>query len=222
MRGTQYSQRLSPKKAAEGMAAATENAVSLFSDAKLLFDNERYERSIALAILAIEETGKVSILRQILVHDDPKKLNRLWKDYRNHTKKNLHWKLPELAVGGARQLEEFLSLYDGSSNHGEYLDSLKQTAFYTDAVGACEWITPRQTMTKEVAEPILLIAKLLVREDLTMCTEPALEIWLKHLKPVQGRDMFTMKQALINCYQEAEDLGLIPKGKTKDMIGFVL
>jgi len=222
MKGTQYSQKLSPRKAAEGMAAATENAVSLLSDAQLLFDNERYERSVALAILAIEEAGKTSILREILVQDDPKELKRLWKDYRSHTSKNLHWKLPDLVADGARQLEEFRPLYDKSSDHGAYLDSLKQTAFYTDAVGACEWTTPKRIVTKQVAEGILFIAKVLTHADKTMCTEPALELWLKHLKPVQGRDLLLMKQALINCYQEAEDLGIIPKGKTKDMIGFVL
>ena len=199
-----------------------ENAVSLFSDAQLLFDNERYERSVALAILAIEEAGKVSILRQILVHDDPKELKHSWKDYRSHTSKNVQWQLPALVAEGASQLEEFRGLFDRSSNHGAQLDSLKQAAFYTDAVRACEWTTPKQTITKELAEAIMLIAKVLVRTDSTMCTEPALELWLKHLKPVQGRDMLAMKQALINCYQEAEDLGILPKGKTKEMIGFVL
>ncbi|MBK9147488.1 MAG: AbiV family abortive infection protein [Flavobacteriales bacterium] len=222
MKGAQYSQKLSPRKAAEGMAAATENAISLLSDAHLLFDNERYERSVALAILAIEEAGKVSILRQILVQDDPKELNRSWKDYRSHTSKNVQWQLPALVAEGARQLEEFRGLFDRNSSHGAQLDRLKQAAFYTDAVGPCDWITPKQAITKELAEAIMLIAKVLVRTDKSMCTEPALELWLKHMKPVQGRDMLTMKQALINCYQEAEDLGILPKGKTKDMIGFVL
>lgn len=222
MKRTQYSQRLSPKKAAEGMAVATANSVALLADAQFLFDNERYERSAALAILAIEEAGKLNILRQILLEDEPAKLKRLWKAYRSHTSKNVLWKLPALVADGARQLEEFRPLFDENSDHGAYLDGLKQAAFYTDAVGACVWTTPNKTITKEVAEATITIAKLLAHGIPTMSSEKALELWLKHLKPVQGRDMLTMKQALINCYQEAEDLGIIPKGKTKDMIGFVL
>ncbi|MBK7946775.1 MAG: AbiV family abortive infection protein [Flavobacteriales bacterium] len=158
MKGTQYSQRLSPRKAAEGMAAATENAVSLLSDAQLLFDNVRYERSVALAILAIEDAGKVSILRLILVQDDPKEINRSWKDYRSHTSKNVQWQLPALVADGAGQLEEFRGLFDRNSSHAAQLDTLKQAAFYTDAVGACDWTTPKQIVTKEVAEAIMLIA----------------------------------------------------------------
>ena len=34
--------------------------------------------------------------------------------------------------------------------------------------------------------------------------------------------MLKMKQGLINCYQEAEDLGLIEKGMTKKMLDFII
>ena len=48
-----------------------------------------------------------------------------------------------------------------------------------------------------------------------MTSEKELELWIKHLKPAWKQEMIKMKQALINCYNEAESLGLIEKGHTK-------
>jgi AbiV family abortive infection protein len=59
MRDKQYNQKLTPESAAKGITAALENAKSLLQDAILLYDNGRYERSAALAILAIEEAGNL-------------------------------------------------------------------------------------------------------------------------------------------------------------------
>jgi hypothetical protein len=82
MRDKQYKGKLTPKQAAEGIRAAVENSASLLADAKLLFDNERFERSVALSVLAIEEAGKISIIRSILLEDDPSELKKSWQAYR--------------------------------------------------------------------------------------------------------------------------------------------
>jgi len=49
------------------MNAATRNARRLAADARLLLDAGRLPTAAALATLSIEETGKVSILREIAV-----------------------------------------------------------------------------------------------------------------------------------------------------------
>lgn len=54
----QYRGPLSSTEIAAGMNAARENTNRLAKDAKLLFEQERYPSALALAILAIEETGK--------------------------------------------------------------------------------------------------------------------------------------------------------------------
>jgi len=223
MRDRQYNQTLTPENAAKGIKAAIENSKSLLSDALLLFDNERYERTVALAILAIEEAGKPAILRSIMLENDPKQLKKEWQNYRRHTEKNSNWIVPELISKGARHIEEMRPTVDKDSDHGQVLDNLKQLSFYSDVFSKCKWSTPNKVVNRELAESILSVAKVMVaKDDDAMTTEAELSLWIKHLKPVWKQDMLKMKQALINCYQEAEDLGLIKKGLTQQMVAFVL
>lgn len=65
----QFSGSLDPTSAAMGIRIAYENAEMLLKDAELLFANKRFERAIALAILAIEEAGKATIIRAIVLAD---------------------------------------------------------------------------------------------------------------------------------------------------------
>jgi len=109
------------------------------------------------------------------------------------------------------------------SDHGKTLDNLKQLSFYTDVFSAKKWSIPKDVIDENFAKMILTIAKIMVRKEAGgMTTEKELELWVKHLKPVWKQDMLKMKQALINCYNEAESLGIIEKGKTKEMIDFLL
>lgn len=56
-----------------------------------------------------------------------------------------------------------------------------------------------------------------------MQSAPELHLWVKHLKPVWRKDFFAMKQALISCYQEASDLGVLQGSQTVgEMVRFLL
>lgn len=56
-----------------------------------------------------------------------------------------------------------------------------------------------------------------------MQSEPELELWVKHLRPVWRRDMASMKRALLDCYQEASDLRVLRGNqKVEDMVRFLL
>src|SRR5690348_7782006 len=103
---TQYFGSLSPAQAAKGIEAAMKNATALASDALLLLRNGRWPRATAMAVLAIEEAGKPSILRAILLARNEKELREEWKNYRSHSMKNIMWILPDLVRKGARHLEE--------------------------------------------------------------------------------------------------------------------
>ena len=59
----EYSGKLSPKQIADGMNAANANAKRLMNDAKILLEKGSIPSAAALAILSIEETGKLSLLR---------------------------------------------------------------------------------------------------------------------------------------------------------------
>lgn len=223
MKNKQYNQNLTPEKASKGIEAALVNARSLLSDAELLFENERFERAVALAVLAIEEAGKPSILRAILLEVDHKQLKKEWQNYRRHQEKNKFWIAPELMAKGARHIEELRQIVDKDSDHSAVLDNLKQLAFYSDAFSTCKWSLPSEVITKEIAEGILNSAKVMIgKPDRSIESKEELELWVKHLKPVWKSDMVLMKKALINYYQEAEDLGLIDIGMTKKMIDFLL
>ncbi|WP_299122435.1 AbiV family abortive infection protein [uncultured Winogradskyella sp.] len=220
MRKQQYNQKLTLKKAAEGILIAIENSKSLLADANLLYDNERYERATALAILAIEENGKPKILREILLEDDQKKLKAKWQEYRRHTEKNNSWIVPELISKGARHLYEMQHLFDEKSPHRQELDYLKQLAFYTEAFSKCEWSNPKNVINKETAEYIISIATVSIKHQNIFVSEKELEIWYKHMKPVWNENGNVVIKALINCMKEAEDFGYIAKGYTEKAIKF--
>ncbi|PDT50911.1 MULTISPECIES: AbiV family abortive infection protein [Sinorhizobium] len=81
-RAEQYKGRSSAAEIAYGMNAAARNAKRLIHDAELLFENGRYPTALSIAILAIEEAGKISILRGLSVAPDDKTLIAAWRDYR--------------------------------------------------------------------------------------------------------------------------------------------
>ena len=223
MKQQQYNQRLTPKKAAEGINTITDNARALLSDAQLLYDNDKYERATALAILAIEEAGKVSIIRAILVEDNQKELNKQWKRFRSHNEKNWGLAFPDYVYRETNNVEDFRPLFD-NSDHGQVFDQLKQLSIYTDLFKNGNWSSPDKVITKEIATSILSTVKLFIdKDEQAMTTEDELKLWVKHLKPVWKKDMLKMKQALINCYNEAEESGVLSgSAGTKEMIDFLL
>ena len=222
MRGQQYKSKLDVKSAASGIKLANENAADLFEDAKLLYDNKRFERSVAISILSIEESGKPSIIRSILLTDNPKELKKEWQNYRKHIEKNASWIFPDLVSKGVSKLDEFKPLFDKQSDHNQTLENLKQLSLYTDLFSSKKWSSPKQVVDKSTAKSILEIAKIMsIKNDCGINSQEGLTLWIKHLKPVWKQEMYKMKEALINCYNEAEEIGIIKKGKAKEMINFI-
>jgi len=136
---TQYTGPLDVEQAAEGITKARANAQSLLADAELLLEHQRWARATALAILSIEEAGKVALIRELLLARDEAELREGWRAYRSHSKKNVLWILPDLAAKGARSFEDLSPVGDPTSDHPQVLDSLKQTAFYSDVYGNGRW-----------------------------------------------------------------------------------
>jgi AbiV family abortive infection protein len=124
--------RLEPAEIAAGMNAAAGNAYRLAEDASALFDERHFPSAAALAILAIEEAGKISILRELSVATTDGEVAEPWKAYRSHTRKNLTSLLPALAAAGATKLDDFKPLFSDDSDHPFVLDQLKRIGFYTD------------------------------------------------------------------------------------------
>jgi len=85
---SQFFGYITPRQAAAGIEAALTNAQSLCADAQLLLKRERWSRAAALSILAIEEAGKVSIIREIPLARNSDDLKLAWRSYRTHSKKS--------------------------------------------------------------------------------------------------------------------------------------
>lgn len=204
---TQYKGPLTPTQAAEGIALARANAARLISDAELLVENNRYASASALAILAIEELGKVQAIKTIVLQSEPKKLKEAWRDYRNHRAKNVQWILPKLAAEGARTLAQVRSAADPAGDHTAMLDSVKQLSFYTDSYGSAgRWSEPSEAVDPQFAISILATARMLNRQTQTTARE--LELWATIVGPHYGKP--TMIDAVLDFQKQIFNEGLSP------------
>jgi len=162
-----------------------------------------------MAVLSIEEAGKVVILRRFLTCKDEERKS-LWKEYRSHTRKNLNWILPDLVAKGARKLDDFRAIVDKDSDHPLVLDTLKQIGFYSDCLGKGHWSLPQEVIVEELAENLVQTAELLAPQRAISIRE--LELWVKHVSPAWGTTLAAMKSALVQWYAEMQREGLSPAG----------
>ncbi len=215
----QWKNTLKPAQIADGMNAANDNARRLAEDAEILLNQNRLPSALSLSILSIEESGKISILRELALAQNGNQVKEAWKAYRSHTKKNVLWLFPHLASNGANKLEEFKSLFGENAEHPLLLDNLKQIGFYTDCLGKAHWSIPAKVVDREDTENILNIAKLMCND--TPYSSKEIELWVKHIKPVWKGPMDTMKTALNNWFDEMVKEGLLSEGQYsfKDFIG---
>jgi AbiV family abortive infection protein len=205
-----YRGKLSPGQAAAGMNAATNNACRLAADAAALVAAGRFPTAASIAALAIEEAGKISILRALVLAKSDKEILDGWRGYRSHIRKNVMWLLPQLVADGARKLDDFRPLFDRTSDHPSILDQVKQLGFYTDCLGEAHWSIPMDVIDEGLAHMLVKIAQLLARDH--KYTEKELELWVEHVGPVWKKDASWMKQAVVNWFVAMQEAGLIPEG----------
>lgn len=174
-----YEGDLSTAQIAAGMNAARRNAIRLFEDAKVMIEVKRFPTACSLAILSIEESGKVSLLRGLSTAPTAKHLKQAWKDYRDHQSKNAAWIIAELAAKGAQTLDDLAPMYDPQSDHSAVLDVIKQLGFYTDCYGKAHWSEPIEIINEKLAQQMLFVAKVLLPKSET--SEREIQLWVKHV-----------------------------------------
>ena len=205
-----YRGRLTTAQIVQGMNAAAKNAQRLAGDAVALLEAHRCPTAASLAILSIEESGKISILRSLSLAMTSDQVLDAWKDYRSHISKNVAWLLPQLVAAGARKLDDLRPLFDKDSDHPYVLDQIKQLGFYTDCLGQGHWSTPDATIDKSLAQMLVKVATLLAGKHEYTRTE--VDLWVEHIGPVWKKDHALMKQALVNWYAAMQKSGLVPEG----------
>ena len=213
-----YRGKLTAQQIADGMNAALKNAKRLVEDAKILFDAGRFPTAASIAILAIEESGKLSILRSLALARDQNEIKEAWKDYRSHTKKNVSWLLPQLVANGAHKLDDMRPLFNEASDHPYFLEQVKKIGFYTGCLGQAHWSEPANVIDKNLAKIIVQVAEIMTTDK--EITPLEIELWIKHIKPVWKKDISWMKQALINWHNEMKEKGLV-KDDNNDMERFL-
>ena len=138
------------------MFVAMRTAQTLFDDAKILFGARRWPRAAALAVLALEEVGKIQLLMDIeKAGDDRPALKKAWKAYRSHPVKSSKLILP----GDVQEESERLETQLG---YGRNLDQLKQLGFYSNLLEDGSWTVPELVITEEIARSVLEFAFVLV------------------------------------------------------------
>lgn len=214
----QYKGALTIDQITEGINAANSNAQRLLDDARQLLAAERHPSAASLAILAIEESGKASILRELAVARDESERREAWRGYRSHTRKNVSWLLPSLVRAGAHSLEDLWPLFDPDSDHPFLLDQLKQLGFYTDCLGEAHWSSPADAIDGPLARMLVQIAEVCVRSSPVPVGE--VQLWVQHIGPVWKGPLAEMKKALAVWHAERVRLGFAD-GDPDEMARFV-
>lgn len=207
---SQYVGPLTPEQVADGMNVARRNAQRLAEDAELLLKNSRFASACALAILSIEDSGKLAILRQIAAAKSDDELKRLWREFRSHTKKNLMGIFSELFAKGARRLDEFASMFDPNADHPKLIDQVKQLGFYSDCLGDVRWSEPALVIDEPLARVMVLNAGLLSKTSETTTRE--IELWIRHVGPRLYGNADEAVRGLEGYWAAMQEAGLAPAG----------
>lgn len=206
----QYSGPLTPPQAAEGINAAILNAKRLTDDASLLLDAGRFATAASLAILAIEEAGKISIVRSLVCARTQAQLDEEWRRYRKHTAKNYLALMPDFARKGTRRLSALTGMFtaDTASERATY-DIVKQLGFYTDCCGDAHWAIPAEVIDEPLATQLVKCAAALTKEKEPV-TSLELELWEQHMRTGQRSESLVrwceamVAAGLMSCEYAAE------------------
>ena len=215
----QYSGILDAGQLAEGMNAALRNARRLTADARTMVDAERYPTAAAIAVLAIEESGKIGILRRLAIAPDSETRRRVWRDYRSHRQKNAAWILPDLVAKGARDLDSLGRGVEPSGDHTAMLDQVKQIALYTDCLGDAHWSQPEEVIDEKLACMLVKIAEVFASDKIVTIEE--VELWIEHLGSTSEESLKVQKNALLEWFATMRQRGLY-SGEMGEVEGFVL
>ena len=196
------------------MTCAKQNARRLAEDAQLLFDAERYPSALSLAVLSLEESGKLIILRRMATAVADQEILELWKKYRRHTAKHSLTLMPERIAKGARRASEFQQCIDDTAqDEKETYDALKQLGLYTDCLGMAHWSIPSEVIDRKLAEMLVRFA-ISVSSNERETTSREIELWVMHMQSGMTRPN------LINWAKAMVADGMQPEGYAEGLADF--
>jgi len=113
----------------EAQKLCLENAEALIEDARLLFKNGRFPRSVALCVLSFEELGKIILLGGTLSYSSDEQWAKFWKRFRNHESKRRIVASIEADMWGLTEDER-----REESETEEFVERMKLLCLYVDSV----------------------------------------------------------------------------------------
>lgn len=168
-----------------GISICIDNALDLFGDAILLHHHKRYARALSLLLTSLQETGKVTLLRQmsLLPSNDQKKWNHIWKRFRDHGAKDAFGqsaKIIEQAKGDPGEAFWQQAIY--TKTVAPAREKIRQFALYVDFIRRDKaWWSPRE-ITASVVEQALdnvvaALYKLYREREMGLFSAAALQIY---------------------------------------------
>ena len=139
-----YNGTLTQEQVAEGVRLSQDNAVRLLNSARLLLHDGDAPTAMSLAILALEENGKVEILHKIGSASNSEDIKKYWREYRDHKSKTSAFLKDYAAQKGIVGCQEVTEFCEHNSDMLPLVDLMKQLGFYTDCSGNCHWHDPKK------------------------------------------------------------------------------
>jgi AbiV family abortive infection protein len=197
------------------------NAIELADTADMLYHLKRFEHSVALSILSLEESAKPAILLAMLTADD-RQLADLWQRFRSHRAKTssmgaamgfrFRANVPDMPPEEAHKLGE-----DGPSP--DELEAMKQMTLYSDCYDVGGEVMCHQPALGDWRE--LAWKRLCEAQTLAFCLRdipPAeLELRISVLKAGResGKDGATIIKEM---YVQLKDKGFVKEGSWDTLI----
>ena len=198
----QYSGRMTVAQIAAGMNHCQDSATRLLQAARTLYKVKDYATSVSVSVLAIEEAGKLPILRRMLTAVDDVEMRQCWKEFRSHCLKNGWAKFPA-CVNSTVQLDDFRCTVE-ATDENQKLDDMKQLGLYVDCVGNAEWVCPAEAITDEIAATMLLIADIVCLSGKATSARE-LEIWKETVGTCLDKPLSEMKKQVVRWRRRMEE-----------------
>ena len=202
----QYSGRLTVTQIAAGMNHCRDSAKRLLNAARTLYKAGDYATTVSLAVLAIEEDGKLPILRRMVTAVDEEDVRQCWKEFRSHCLKNGQANFPSCVKSTAR-LDDFRCTVE-KTEANQKLDDLKQVGLYVDCFGNADWMSPSEEITDEVAATMVLIASIAICGSDKKTTVRELELWKETVGACPYGTLSEMRKQLVLWRHRMEEEGL--------------
>ena len=181
-----YNGKLTIEQISEGIYFCIENATNIFGDAYILIKANRFPRALSLLLLAIQEAGKVNILRNMTMIStrDQKPWKKEWKSFRKHETKDFLGHSIKISSEfndspGEAFLQQLLYKINNSASERE---RVRQWGLYIDYIAVDKkWWSPNEINKKIVkiveSEVIKILYKLQMEKKIGFFSVKALKIY---------------------------------------------